>query len=258
MTAESSPELAATLTALRAAVLRAAVAGRLHPDMEQRLLQSIVDATVRLFDAEASSIAIFETDPDRLVFRVAAGAQGAGAIGMSVPPTQGIAGYVYSTGQALALSDVAADPRFNRSAAEKTGYVPRSIAAVPLLDENGSVGVLQVLDKRGDAAFNLRDMELLGVFANQAATAIAATRVQRDLASLLRAALSQLDGDLSDNQVEDVVSAAAAGLDAAEESPLWHIADAVARTRDLGDGEQALVAEILNAVAAHAAQRRRR
>lgn len=258
MTAESSPDLNATLTALRAAVLRAAIGGRLHPDMEQRLLQSIVDATVRLFDAEASSIAIFETDPDRLVFRVAAGAQGAGAIGMSVPPTQGIAGYVYSTGQALALSDVAADPRFNRSAAEKTGYVPRSIAAVPLLDENGSVGVLQVLDKRGDAAFNLRDMELLGVFANQAATAIAATRVQRDLPSLLRAALSQLDGDLSPEQVEDVVSAAAAGLDAAEESPLWRIADAVARTRDLGDGEQALVAEILTAVAAHAAQRRRR
>lgn len=258
MTFDPSPDLAATLTALRAVVLRAAVAGRLHPDMEQRLLQSIVDATVRLFDAEASSIAIFEADPDRLVFRVAAGAHGAGAIGMSVPPTQGIAGYVYSTGQALALSDVAADPRFNRSAAEKTGYVPRSIAAVPLLDENGSVGVLQVLDKRGDAAFNLHDMELLGVFANQAATAIAATRVQRDLPSLLRAALSQLDADLSDEQIEDVVSAAAANLDAAEEAPLWRVADAVARTNDLGEGEQALVAEILTAVAAHASRRRRR
>jgi GAF domain-containing protein len=258
MTPDSSPELAATLTALRAAVLRAAVAGRLHPDMEQRLLQSIFDATVRLFDAEASSIALFETDPDRLLFRVAAGAQGAGAIGMSVPPTQGIAGYVYSTGQALALSDVAADPRFNRSAAEKTGYVPRSIAAVPLLDENGSVGVLQVLDKRGDAAFTLRDMELLGVFANQAATAIAATRVQRDLPSLLRSALTQLDGALSDEEVENVVSAAASDLDDREESPLWRIADAVARVQNLGETEQALVAEILTAVAAHAKQRRRR
>ena len=109
--------LEATVASLREAALRAAVAGRLHPDMEQRLLQSIVDATVRLFDAEASSIALFETDPDRLVFRVAAGAQGAGAIGMSIPPTQGIAGYVFSTGQALALSDVASDPRFNRAAA---------------------------------------------------------------------------------------------------------------------------------------------
>lgn len=250
--------LEATVASLREAALRAAVAGRLHPDMEQRLLQSIVDATVRLFDAEASSIALFETDPDRLVFRVAAGAQGAGAIGMSIPPTQGIAGYVFSTGQALALSDVASDPRFNRAAAEKTGYVPRSIAAVPLLDENGTVGVLQVLDKRGEPAFTLRDMDLMGVFARQAATAIAATRVQRDLPSLLRAALTELDGELSDEQLDELVGAAAADLDAAEESPLWRIADAVARTRALGENEQALVAQILEAIAAHARQRRRR
>ena len=101
------------------------------------------------FDAEAASIALFEQDPDRLEFRVAAGAQGAGAVGLTVPPTQGIAGFVYSTGQALSLSDVADDPRFNRDAAEQTGYVPRSIAAAPLLDEDGTIGVLQVLDKRG-------------------------------------------------------------------------------------------------------------
>ncbi|HET8570989.1 MAG TPA: GAF domain-containing protein [Candidatus Limnocylindria bacterium] len=258
MSDDRSSDLHANLSALRASVLRASIAGRLHPDMEQRLLQSIVDATVRLFDAEASSIAIFETDPDRLVFRVAAGAQGAGAIGLSVAPTQGIAGYVYSTGQALALSDVGSDPRFNRKAAEKTGYVPRSIAAVPLLDESGSVGVLQVLDKRGEAAFTLRDMELLAVFAKQAATAIAATRVQRDLPSLLRSALSQLDGDLTDAQLESIVSAATAGLDDAEESPLWRVADAVAQVSTMGENEQELVAQILTAVAAHAKQRRRR
>ncbi len=157
------------------------MAERLHPGGEQRLLQSIVDATVRLFDAEAASIALFERDPDRLEFKVAAGPRGAGAIGKSVKPSQGIAGFVFSSGQALALSDVASDPRFDRKTAEKTGYVPRSIAAVPLTDEQGTHGVLQVLDKRSSATFDLRDMELIGVFAAQAATAIAVTRAQREL-----------------------------------------------------------------------------
>ena len=147
----------AAIAALVAASRRSAVGRRLQGDVETRLLQSIVDATVRLFDAEAASIALFEPDPDRLEFRVAAGEQGAGAIGLSVPPTQGIVGFVYSTGQALALSDVANDPRFNRDAAEQTGYVPRSIAAAPLLDENGTQGVLQVLDKHSSATFSLRD-----------------------------------------------------------------------------------------------------
>ena len=241
----------AALTALVAAARRSAVGRRLSGDVETRLLQSIVDATVHLFDAEAASIALFEQDPDRLEFRVAAGEQGAGAVGLTVPPTQGIAGYVYSTGQALALSDVASDPRFNRDAAEQTGYVPRSIAAAPLFDEHGTLGVLQVLDKRGSPTFSLRDMELLAVFAAQATAALAAARVQRDTESLLRNVLGQIGPDLDVSQVDDLVAAATRDLDADEDAPFWRLVDQIARLRSLTDRETALLADILDAVAAH-------
>ena len=246
------------LAIVRAGAERAAVAGRLHPDGEQRLLQSIVDATVRLFDAEAASIALFERDPDRLEYRVAAGPQGAGAIGKSVKPSAGIAGFVFSTGQALALSDVASDPRWDRKTAEKTGYVPRSIAAVPLTDEQGTHGVLQVLDKKGSATFDLRDMEMMGVFAAQAATAIAVTRAQRELPRLLRSAFDRAtEGTLNEEQLEALVSAASADLDLDDESPYWRLADQVARMRQLGESEIGLISSILAAVADHAASRPR-
>ena len=248
----------AALAALVAAARRSHVGRRLSGDVETRLLQSIVDATARLFDAEASSIALFETDPDRLEFRVAAGEKGAGAVGLTVPPTQGIAGYVYSTGQALALSDVAGDPRFNRDAAEQTGYVPRSIAAVPLLDEPGTIGVLQVLDKRSSPTFSLADMELLAVFAGQATVAIAATRVQRDTTRLLRSVLAELAPEMSSDDVDRLVSEATAGLDADHGSPFWRLVDQVARLRDLGDREAAIVADMLGVVAAHAGRTQRR
>ena len=114
-------------------------ARRMQGDVETALLQSVVDAAVTLFEAEASSIALFEHEPDRLEFRVAAGAQGAGVIGLSVPPTQGVVGYVFSTAQPIALTDVASDPRFDQSTAQRTGYVPRSIAAVPLVDAGATV-----------------------------------------------------------------------------------------------------------------------
>ena len=250
------PPVDAAIAALVAASRRSAVGRRLQGDVETRLLQSIVDATVRLFDAEAASIALFEPDPDRLEFRVAAGEQGAGAIGLSVPPTQGIAGFVYSTGQALALSDVANDPRFNRDAAEQTGYVPRSIAAAPLLDEHGTQGVLQVLDKHSSPTFSLRDMELLAVFARQATVAIAATRVQRDTARLLRGVLADLAPDLTDAQADAAVSAATQGLDA-EDDPFWSLVDQIARLRGLTDRETSLVGAILEAVAAHAERTQR-
>jgi GAF domain-containing protein len=227
--------------------------------MEQRLLQSIVDATASLFDAEASSIALFERDPDRLEFRVASGAQGAGAIGLTVKPSQGIAGFVFSTGQAVSLSDVASDPRFDQEAAKRTGYVPRSVAAVPLLDEEGSIGVLQVLDKRGTESFSLRDMELLAVFAAQASTAITATRVQAGTARLLAAVLQQLaDESLTVEQVDVLVSDATRGLDDHADTPFWHLVDHVEALRTLGERDLTLVADILNVVARHAEQAPRR
>jgi GAF domain-containing protein len=245
------------LAAIVAAARRSAIGRRLQGDVETRLLQSIVDATARLFDAEASSIALFETDPDRLEFRVAAGEKGAGAVGLTVPPTQGIAGYVYSTGQALALSDVASDPRFNRSAAEQTGYVPRSIAAAPLLDEQGTIGVLQVLDKRSSPTFSLTDMELLAVFAGQATVAIAAARVQRDTVRLLRTVLGEIAPEVGADDIDRVVEAATVDLDPDDETPFWRLVEQVAKLRDLSDRETALVADILEVVAAHATRLQR-
>lgn len=253
----AEPPTDAALAAIVAAARRSAVGRRLQGDVETRLLQSIVDATARLFDAEASSIALFESDPDRLEFRVAAGEQGAGAVGLTVAPTQGIAGYVFSTGQALALSDVANDPRFNRGAAEQTGYVPRSIAAAPLLDEQGTIGVLQVLDKRSSPTFSLTDMELLAVFAGQATVAIAAARVQRDTVRLLRGVLADLGPEVDADDVDAIVGAATARLDADEATPFWRLVDQVARLRDMSDRETELVADLLEVVVAHATRSQR-
>jgi GAF domain-containing protein len=243
-----SPE---TVRALLGAVAdRAAIARGLRGDAETALLQSVVDAAAALFDSEAASIALFEPDPPRLEYRVAAGAQGAGVVGLSVAPTQGVAGYVFSTGQPIALSDVRSDPRFDQGAAQRTGYVPRSIAAVPLVDDGATVGVLQVLDKRSTPTFTLRDMELLAVFARQAAAAIEASKVQRDTARLLRGTLLRLaDGGLGSAQVDELVAAATGGLDSDGDDRLWELVDLLAGLRGLNERELELVIDILRVVA---------
>jgi len=256
---DPSPETVRAL--LEAVARRAAIARSLAGDAETALLQSVVDAAAALFDSEAASIALFETEPPRLEFRVAAGAQGAGVVGLSIAPTQGIAGYVFSTGQPIALSDVRSDPRFDQGAAKRTGYVPRSIAAVPLVDDAATVGVLQVLDKRSTPTFTLRDMELLAVFARQAAAAIEASKVQRDTARLLRGAILRVsEGIIEPDQLDELVAAATAGLDADEDDRLWELVDLLAGLRGLGERELGLVIDILRVVARPpaAAGRRRR
>ena len=56
--------------------------------------------------------------------------------------------------------------------AEGTGYVPKGLMAAPLLHEEGALGVLSVLDRPEQTLFSLQEMELLGLFANQAAIAV--------------------------------------------------------------------------------------
>ena len=257
---------AAALDLLRAIARRGAIARRLESGAERAVLSSIVEATVTLFDAEAASLALFDPALNQLVFVVAAGEQGQGVIGLAIAPDQGIAGYVFTTGQPLALSEVERDARFGRAAAEATGYVPRSVVAVPLIDERGSLGVLEVLDKRSSAAFSLRDIELASVFARQATVAIRASRLERDLAGLLRTTLAGLaepagTGPAQAATIDEIVARATSELDGDDEGRLWAIVDRVARLRTADPVELELLAEILEVVARRAerraAQRRR-
>jgi signal transduction protein with GAF and PtsI domain len=241
---------------------RIETARRLEAGGSADVLRSIVEATVTLFDAEAASIALYDSATDRLVFRVAAGDQGQGVVGLSVPPTQGLVGYVYQTGQALALSDVEKDSRFGRAFAQSTGYVPRSIVAVPLVDDDGTIGVLEVLDKRDSASFSLRDVELASVFARQAAVAIRASRVERDTRALLLAIVeawvAEPGGAPAGETANAFVDRATADLGRDDESGLWGLVDAVARIRRAHPEQIALVTDLLGALAAHADRARPR
>jgi GAF domain-containing protein len=232
--------------ALGAIGRRADVARRLELGSAEAILRSVVEAAVALFEAEAASIALYEPARNVLVFRVAAGEHGQGVIGLEIPPDRGLVGYVYSSGQALAIADVAADPRFGRSFAERTQYVPRSIVAVPLVDERGTLGVLEVLDKRSEASFSLRDIELAGVFARQATVAIRASRVERDTATLLRVVIGDLaGGEAPEAGVEALVVAALADVGDPDD-PLWPLVDQVAALRRIGPEQRELLGALLD------------
>ena len=170
--------------------LRSAVAaGVLGAEKHYReLLQSIVEVARAIFRAKASSIFLLDEAADELVFEAVAG-EGAGElVGKRFPSSTGIAGWVLVTRQPLVIDDVTADRRFGRDVAESTGYVPKGLMAVPLLHEERSLGVLEVLDRPTDTRFTLKEMDLLGAFANQAAIAL-------DLLQRARRARAALDGD---------------------------------------------------------------
>jgi GAF domain-containing protein len=169
--------------------LRAAVAAAVLPadDAFRELLQSIVDVARAIFGAKASSIFLLDDATDELVFEAVSGEGADELVGRRFPSGTGVVGWVVASRQSLVLEDVGADPRFSRKAAESTGYVPKGLMAVPLLRDEDVLGVLEVLDRPQRARFSLVEMDLLGLFAGQAAIAL-------DLLSRTRRAKAALEG----------------------------------------------------------------
>ena len=247
------------LDGLVAVAVRLTAADRLAPPAGDPALRAVADAAAAVIRVTAASVALYDTATQRLVFRAAAGPEGGGVVGLSIAAHEGIAGYVFSTGQALAVADVASDPRFERATAERTGYVPRSVLAVPLVDEVGIVGVMELLDRRDGAPFDLGDVEVATRMA-AATTAVArAVSVDRDAGQLLRAVLAAVGAtevdELDDDATEALIAAVSERL--AADDPLWRLADRIGRLRAADPDDIELAIDWLDALLARTRRRTR-
>jgi GAF domain-containing protein len=184
---------------------RAAVAAGVMgvDDAYRALLQSVADVARSIFNAQAASIFLLDEEADELVFEAVSGKGERSLIGMRIPSSTGIAGWTLVTRQPLVIEDITQDPRHAREVAERSGYVPKGIMSVPLLADERALGVLQVLDRPKRPDFSLQEMELLGLFANQAA--IALDLLQRSRRA--KAAMEASGGDVA------IVARVAAALD---------------------------------------------
>jgi GAF domain-containing protein len=178
------------MTDLRAAVAAGALG---NEEAHRQLLQATVEVARAIFSAKAATVFLYEEETDELVFEAVSGMGAETLLGERLPSSTGIAGWVLVTRQPLVLEDVTQDPRWGgHEIAQRTGYTPKALMAVPLIHEEDPVGVLQVLDRPQQTPFSLEEMELLGLFANQAAIALELLRKAR----LARAVLEESGSDL--------------------------------------------------------------
>ncbi len=190
------------MSELNAAVAAAALGSE---ERFRELLRSVVEVARSIFAAKASSILLLDEDASELVFEAVVGEGEESLLGQRFPAGTGVAGWVLATRTPLVIEDVARDPRFAKDVAEGTGYVPQGLMAVPLLHDERALGVLEVLDRQSH--FTLQEMELLGLFASQAAIALdllqgarkaqAALAGEGDLAVVAR--LARALGDLDED-----------------------------------------------------------
>ena len=81
------------------------------PASDRTALRAIVQAAASVLDAQAAALLLVDEERDELRFEVALGGSSDKVENQSLPLGEGLAGYVASTGQALAVSNVEHDAR---------------------------------------------------------------------------------------------------------------------------------------------------
>jgi GAF domain-containing protein len=220
------------------------------PPSHEALLRSIAETAARIFGAAAASIALVNEQDQVLQFVAAYGAGEDRVGGMRIPLDKGIAGCVAMTGQPMAISDVQQDPNFFQEFALSTGYMPRSILAAPLFSDDRVIGVMEVLDKIDAPSFGLEDMELLGLFARQAALAIYQSQQAQKVGAALVLGLERLcKADRSGDSAQLIETLRQARATMSNADDVLALADLFNEIGALGEAERRACLEVMAAFA---------
>ncbi len=135
------------------------------------LLVYILESAMRLVECESSSILLVNKADNMLRFEVALGPKGVEAKGIPVSRVGSIAGWVVENNQSLIIDDVPTDPRFFSLVQDQTGYITKTMIAVPMRLHNTCIGVLELLNKSGGNSFTQNDLDIIELLSIQASIA---------------------------------------------------------------------------------------
>ena len=120
----------------------------------------IDDPSTRAYDENGR----LDYDKMKLVFTACFGDKSECLVGRSISANKGIVGHVYRTGESLLVTDVTNNRFFDPDYSRELGLVSDSILAVPIIIEGTTIGVLQLINKKGKRVYSKRDLELVEYF----------------------------------------------------------------------------------------------
>ena len=154
------------------------------------VLNALVEMISSELNAERASLFLNDPDTNELYSRVA---QGTSQREIRILNTSGIAGHVFASGEALIIHDAYADPRFNRSIDEQTGFTTHSILCVPIKTVKGEIiGVAQSLNKKS-GKFTKHDLHQLEAMTRQGTLALQSAQFIERMQAIRRQEMEFID-----------------------------------------------------------------
>lgn len=172
--------------------------GTLNADMKGEVVSRVIfdyatkigsaretDATLRLnadmardlVGADRCSIWLIDSKANQLWTKVAHGVEE-----IRIPLGHGVVGACISGNETIVVNDTSQDSRFLNPVDAKSGYVTKSLLAIPLRGSDDKViGALQALNKPG--GFSQEDVDILGLAATYSASALETQRLRLEAES---------------------------------------------------------------------------
>jgi diguanylate cyclase (GGDEF)-like protein len=137
----------------------------------RKVIETIMTRVQQLIPSEAWSMLMVDEEKQELTFELALGEKGKDVSGFRVKIGEGIAGWVAQTGKPTIVNNAAKDPRFARRFDSETQFRTRSILCAPLISRGRTIGVVQVINRRG-GRFTQTDLDMLMTMVEPCAIAI--------------------------------------------------------------------------------------
>ncbi|MFC1852179.1 GAF domain-containing protein [candidate division CSSED10-310 bacterium] len=145
------------------------------------VLRLILNIALGHLKAEQGSVMLIDPASQLLRIKVAQGLSYDVVKKTAIPLGHSIAGTVAQKGEPLLVENIELNDQFQIKKSDQK-YKGKSLLCVPLKIKEQVLGVININNKLGGEAFNVKELEILSVFANQAALAIEKAQLQQDIA----------------------------------------------------------------------------
>lgn len=210
-------------------------------------IEILLKISAAAMNSEEASVIIRDGDEGDLRFLSAIGKVADQLKNVKIPAGKGIAGFVFSSGQPMAITDVGEEETFYAEIDRKTGYSTQTILATPLNYNGEIIGVLEYVNRIGEPPFEPftpDEMDKASLYAEAIASLVNAyefARIFRDLSEKIFSGEDVLDisevRDWLNNQRDSI-----------EHREMIDLAVLVREISSRGEEERQMCREILEAI----------
>lgn len=212
-----------------------------------RSIREILELSAGELGAREASVLVRDGAEGDLRFLAATGEVASKLLNLKVPAGKGIAGFVMSSGQPMAVSDVGEEASFYAEVDKETGYSTEMILATPLRHNDEMIGVLEYINRPGGPPhepFTPDEMDKAALFADAIASLVNAyesAKLFRDLGEKIVGTDETLDIGSVRDWLLNLRSSS-------EHREMMDLAILIREIASRGEGERALCREVLESI----------